>query len=194
VVLDTLGAVLEVANNKNLYRAEYREAIKLQKLAQEHGICYLALHHTNKSDSTDAIRRASGTHGLTGAMDSVLLLTSDRLTARPRDGEESEHSLIRLSNGAWKIGDSQLVAPTYSLNPQRQAVMDALANGPKDKEALAKELGLTDEAMRKRLERMERKGQVKKLQEGLYERTDAGQPVSDLSTLSDCPNCPQLGS
>ena len=78
VVLDTLGAVLEPsANSSQVYRAEYQELIKLQELAQRHGICLLILHHTNKSQMGGAVHRASGTHGLTGAVDSVLLLSKD---------------------------------------------------------------------------------------------------------------------
>jgi hypothetical protein len=209
VVLDTLGAVLEATNNnRSVYRTEYGEGIKLQKLAQKHGICLLVLHHTNKGpsgnpDSRDAVKRASGTHGLTGSVDGVLLLTREHLTARPRDGEESEYRFARLDNGSWEVDGPQVVThgvPVRPLNPERQAVKEALASGPKDRTTLAAELGVSDEATRKRLERMASDGLVSKLPDGRYGWACAeavpGQPVSGLSPLSglsDCPNCPQLG-
>lgn len=59
VILDTLGAVLGLSSAKNVYRQEYQEAIKLQKLAQEYGCCLLIIHHTNKGDGKDAVQRAS---------------------------------------------------------------------------------------------------------------------------------------
>ena len=68
MILDTLGAVLVLSSAKNVYRQEYQEAIKLQKLAQEYGCCLLIIHHTYKGDGKDAVQRASGSHGLTGAV------------------------------------------------------------------------------------------------------------------------------
>src|SRR5437867_3507623 len=38
VILDTFGAVLGQQSGKSVYREEYQEGIKLQKLAQAHGI------------------------------------------------------------------------------------------------------------------------------------------------------------
>lgn len=223
VVLDTFGAVLEPTNTKNVYRMDYQEAIKLQKLAQKHGICLLALHHTNKGEGKDATQRASGSHGLTGAVDSVLLLTGDRLIARPRDGEESEHSLERQSDGSWQTRNGALARkpdslwqigededafgtpPFRRLNREQQAVRDALAAGPKDRPTLAKELGLTDEAMRKRLERMAKAKLVTNLPGRRYEwagaeaipaspapgETGRGlDTVSVVSQVSECPSCP----
>lgn len=189
VVLDTLGAVLDVATgNKNLYRNDYQEAITLQKLAQKHGICLLILHHTNKSQQVDTIYRASGTHGLTGAVDSVLLLSnhtnehgdSPRLYASPRDGEKAEHGLRRLENGSWEV--SGYVPCVYEpksrpLNPERNAVKKALAAGPKDKQQISAELSIAEDTARKRLERMKDDQLLKKLADGRYEWI-AKEPVS----------------
>jgi hypothetical protein len=189
VVLDTLGAVLDPNQGKsNVYRSEYGEAILLQKLAQKYGICLLIIHHTNKGDSKSPIARASGSHGLTGAVDSVLLLVSEQgkpyseLIARPRDGESSELCLERLDTGGWGVTDRGAAEHfasmrTQTLTDESMEVKLALAERPKFRDEIAKELGITQEAARKRLERMEKKGLVRKLPDGPYEWADAAATV-----------------
>jgi hypothetical protein len=176
VILDTLGAVLGLSSAKNIYRQEYQEAIKLQKLAQKYGFCLLIIHHTNKGEGKDAVQRASGSHGLTGAVDSVMLLRLENgrgvLDARPRDGESSTYHLDRSEDGGWLVTgrvDSSYVAPSKPLTPEREAVKVALADGPKSREQVVTALGIDDEAARKRLERMGRKGLIRKTPESLYE-------------------------
>jgi hypothetical protein len=176
VILDTLGAVLGLSSTKNIYRQEYQEAIKLQKLAQKYGCCLLIIHHTNKGEGKDAVQRASGSHGLTGAVDSVMLLRFEHgrgvLDARPRDGESSTYHLQRAEDGSWFVtgrADTSPVAPSKRLTQEMEAVKVALADGPKSREQVVTALGIGDEAARKRLERMERKGLIRKTPESLYE-------------------------
>jgi RecA-family ATPase len=176
VILDTLGAVFSVKSGKNVYRQEYQEAIPLQKLAQTYGLCLLIIHHTNKGEGTDAVQRASGSHGLTGAVDSVVLLRREQngrtiLDARPRDGEQSTYRLERSEDGSWKVTgreDGSCFAPP-KLTPEREAVKVVLADGPKSREQVLVGLGIGEEATRKRIERMERKGLIRKTPESLYE-------------------------
>jgi RecA-family ATPase len=177
VILDTLGAVLGLSSAKNIYRQEYQEAIKLQKLAQKYGCSLLIIHHTNKGEGKDAVQRASGSHGLTGAVDSVMLLGGDGngkgvLHARPRDGESSEYQLDRDEDGGWRVTgrvESFTFTPAKRLTPEMEAVKIVLADGPKSREQVAAALGIGDEATRKRLERMERKGLIRRTPEFLYE-------------------------
>lgn len=178
VILDTLGAVLDPNSGKNsVYRQEYQEAIKLQKLAQKFGCCLLIIHHTNKGEGKDAVQRASGSHGLTGAVDSVMLLSRDEqgrgiLDSRPRDGEPSRYLLERAEDGSWRVNDRAdnfIPASSTSLTPERTAVKNALLEGPKSYKQVAAELGIKEEAARKRLERMERAGILRRTLEGLYD-------------------------
>src|SRR2546425_771128 len=107
---------------------EYLEGIKLQKLAQAHGIALLILHHTNKREGNDPIARSSGSHGLTGAVDSVLMLSRQSgghvLAARPRDAEESSYGLERLSNGGWH---TRLAA---AIDLKAVPIDDGVTHGP----------------------------------------------------------------
>jgi len=186
VILDTFGAVLGRMGGKSVYRDEYQEGIKLQKLAQAHGIALLILHHTNKKEGQDVIARASGSHGLTGAVDSVLMLSRQKgygtLAARPRDAEESTYDLQRLPNGGWHIRQSAvdlstILTPdvldtsdhTDAFGPKQQDVLALLRDGSKSHREVAKALSISEEAARKRLERMHKAGQVRKNPDQTFE-------------------------
>ena len=189
VVLDTLGAVSDTKNSKNVYQAEYQEAIKLQRLAQTHNICLLIIHHTNKRELGDSIAKSSGSNGRTGGVDSVLLLTRTgargELSTLPRDGEASLLDLDRCENGGWRVrdGQPQMFAPALpTLNQERQEVINALAGGPKTSSELAAELRLKPDTARKRLERMQADGLVTRLESGRYQL-----PSSADSQSAVCP-------
>jgi hypothetical protein len=179
VILDTLGAVSGIKSGKNIYQDEYQEAIKLQALAQRHGICLLILHHTNKRQEGGMVAKSSGSHGRTGGVDSLLVLSSSAkglgtIEAKPRDGEESSLSLERCENGGWRVRETP--AATFSaavagLTPEREAVKGALAQGPKSSAELAAQLALKPDSARKRLDRMRADGLVTRLEDGRFEWT-----------------------
>jgi AAA domain/Primase C terminal 2 (PriCT-2) len=98
VVIDTLERIRKPANGKtSLYSADYEAITGLQNIAIKHGIAIVVLHHDRKSESEDAFDTVSGTLGLTGAADTILMLkrrsTNIVLHARGRDIEESETAM-----------------------------------------------------------------------------------------------------
>lgn len=158
VVLDTLGTVLDAKQNKsNVYRSEYQEAIKLQKIAQKKDVCLLIVHHTNKGQGSDPVSRSSGSHGITGAVDSVWILTKENggtLRARPRDWEESQHLLKRAEGGGWRVVQGRVptplkVLPTKERSKEMEEVLKLLKDGPKSSAEIAAALGIEKEAARK---------------------------------------------
>jgi archaellum biogenesis ATPase FlaH len=173
VVLDTLGTVMS-SSNKSIYHEEYAQTILLKKFADEHNVCLIAVHHSNKSEKRDEVASASGSHGITGAVDCVALLSGDgdgqaKLMTRPRDDEETEFRLNRLSNGGWQVQDTGTTnvgqslqsrlktfqeAPGPVLSRAKKATLDELRYGPKSKDELAEALGIDVDAARKRLERL----------------------------------------
>jgi hypothetical protein len=95
VVIDTLERIRKPATGKGtLYSADYESIIGLQKVAVERGIAIVILHHDRKSEAEDAFDTVSGTLGLTGAADTILILKRKSggvvLHARGRDIDESE--------------------------------------------------------------------------------------------------------
>lgn len=65
------------------YDADYRQAAMLQALASRHNLAVVLIHHTRKMAADDPFDEVSGTRGLTGAADSVLVLKRDGGTQQP---------------------------------------------------------------------------------------------------------------
>lgn len=170
VILDTLGAVSDTPSNRNVYGAEYQEAVALSALAKKHGICLVIVHHSNKRAEGDTNARSSGSNGRTGGVDSILRLSSDgKLEVRPRDGESRDIQLDRQENGGWAVRSNSTAQQPSDLNEPREEVRRVLEGGPKTVDDVATALGLRREAARKRLERMEKDALVKKLPDKRYE-------------------------
>jgi len=67
-------------------------------LASRHGVAVILVHHTRKADADDALDTVSGTLGLTGAPDTIIVLRRQHgavtLYGRGRDIEELEKALV----------------------------------------------------------------------------------------------------
>ena len=98
IVIDTFERFRKPANGKTpLYSADYEAITGLQKIATEYRVGIVVLHHDRKADADDAFDTVSGTLGLTGAADTILIIKKRNgsvvLYARGRDVEESETAM-----------------------------------------------------------------------------------------------------
>jgi hypothetical protein len=98
IVIDTLQRFRKPTSGKSpLYGDDYEANTGLQKIASDHKVAILILHHDRKSDADDAFDTVSGTLGLTAAPDTILIIKRKAncvvLYARGRDIEESETAL-----------------------------------------------------------------------------------------------------
>jgi hypothetical protein len=98
IVIDTLERFRKPPTGKSpLYSADYDAITGLQKIANDHAIAIVVLHHDRKSEADDAFDTVSGTLGLTGAADTILIIKRRAsgvvLYARGRDIEESETAI-----------------------------------------------------------------------------------------------------
>jgi hypothetical protein len=77
VIIDTL-AMVRMPNRKDQssYDADYGAVVDLRTLAQKHGVAIVLVHHLRKADSDDPFDTVSGTLGLTGAADAMLVLAA----------------------------------------------------------------------------------------------------------------------
>jgi hypothetical protein len=96
VVLDTLAGIRPIRTN-NGYTEDYESLSTLHHLANEKGIAIPVLHHTRKMEAEDPLDTVSGTLGLAGCADTVLVLNRSSqgttLYVRGRDIEEAEHAV-----------------------------------------------------------------------------------------------------
>ena len=133
VVVDTFAKVRPARDkNEAPYDSDYRAMSLLQELATELGIAIVAIHHQRKLDSDDPLDTASGSTGLTGAADSILVVGRDgqgtTLHGRGRDLDDIEVALsFDKTTGRWAIiGDAQEVRRSES----RSSILDVLAKAP----------------------------------------------------------------
>lgn len=178
IVVDVLTKVRGTAKNgESAYEADYRALTGLQGLAGRHGMAVVIVHHTRKMEADDPFDSVSGTRGLTGAADSVLVLKRDigtgpggrvTLYGRGRDIEEIETALeFNRDNGTWRVvGAAHEVARTC----ERQTILDCLKNAanPMNARDISDLIGKPYDAIRKTLARMAHAGEVDKSGRGLY--------------------------
>jgi hypothetical protein len=149
---------------EDLYAADYAAAEPLQQYAAQHGLGIVIITHARKSkaEAGDPLEEISGTNGITGAADSVLVLTRDadgsKLYGRGRDMADVETALA-FDAGKWKIlGTVQEV----HISEQRKKIIAALeeAGKPLSPKEISDVTGLKYANVRQLLFKMGRDGEV----------------------------------
>lgn len=100
VIIDTLQKVRGMTKAGMTYGGDYQDAAALKALADSNGICLLVIHHLRKMGDEDPMNRLSGTNGLSGAADGILILAREKrqeklttITATGRDIDNIEEEL-----------------------------------------------------------------------------------------------------
>ena len=186
VIIDTLAKVRPRADRAvSLYTADYETLGSLKELADRLGVTVIVVHHLRKAGSVDPIEEVSGTTGLTGAVDTVLVLKRGRgeadgtLFLTGRDVEERELAL-RFSNGRWTVlGD----AKEYTVSKERRQVLEFLqaAKEPLGIKEIAAVLQKPEPAVRMLLSRMVQDGLLRRVERGRYAVAVLSPPLSYIS-------------
>lgn len=161
VVLDTLGKAIDHASSgESAYARDYRVGSALKRLADDiPGSVVLVNHHSRKAVADDFLEAVSGTNGLAGAADSVLLLVRPRmqeeavLKVTGRDVDEREYALVTVEGKGWKLAGDDLkeaalnaakMTDTSNLGERSSEMIEAVAAHPEGATAgqVAKTLGL----------------------------------------------------
>lgn len=144
-VIDTLQYIRGQHNrNDGAYSADYSEMKVLKQFADDHKICVLVIHHTKKdTNPNDPFANISGTNGITGAMDTMWVLSKNertdiqtKLSITGRDVEMNEYYLT-FENGRWeitgevKVVDEDIRKAQYTMNPIIQTIKRAVEESEK---------------------------------------------------------------
>ena len=125
VIIDTLQHIRdnEKKSGGNLYAQDYSEQMLLQRYALDKKITILLIHHTNKLKGRDPIAAASGTTGMTAALDTYWYLDRPdrekpqaKLTVTSRDIGDMVFKVELQETGEWTM----LEGPKYKkkqVNP-----------------------------------------------------------------------------
>lgn len=171
VAIDTLAMVRPPkGRTQDSYEADYAALSPLQKWAGEHRLASIVVTHVRKMEASDPLEMISGTNGLTGAADSILVLNRDqdgsKLYGRGRDIEEVEKAL-KFDRGIWSaLGNVDDV----KRSDQRRKIVEAMLEenlpmGPAD---IAKAAGLKVDSVRHLAPKMVAAGELEKLAYGTY--------------------------
>jgi len=182
VILDTLAGVKPKKTAEG-YTQDYESLEAAHHLANERGIAILVLHHVRKMEADDPIDTVSGTLGLAGCADTVLVLNrSSRgttLYVRGRDIEEAEHAVSFDKHACkWTILGE---AADVQRSDQRGRILEALQGAtetlsPQD---IANATGMLRNNVDQLLFSMSKDGEVLKVARGRYRlpgREDLGEP------------------
>jgi hypothetical protein len=137
---------------------------------EQHRLAIVLVTHTRKMEAEDPLEAISGTNGVTGAADAVLLLNRDAkgttLYGRGRDIEEME-TAMKFDGGRWSIlGDADEVRKS----DERRKIVKALkeAGDEQTPTAIAKLTGMKVENVRVLLRKMLASGHVIQPRVGFY--------------------------
>jgi hypothetical protein len=178
IVIDTLKRVRPKGNGRaQLYDNDYEAIAPTADLARRYGVSIVFIHHTRKMESEDPIDLISGSFGLSGSADGVVVLKRGRgrseaeLYATGRDFDSQDFSLKwDAAICGWKIvGDA---AENY-IGKERREIIDLLkiefSLTPK---RTANLLGRSEAATRKLMAAMASDGQLENDGSGNYSIPD----------------------
>lgn len=187
VILDTLGKAMPPAiSGETQYERDYRVAGALKAAADSNpGSSVIVVHHTRKADGADFLDAVSGTQGLAGAADTILLLKRARhedtatLQVTSRDAAEGEYRLDLDTSGVWTLAGGTLEAAAMAANEDRDTsgVGDRMAeviaavnraNRPIAPKEIAADLGMDSGQVSTYLTRAADRARIRKAGWGKY--------------------------
>ncbi|MGW4121040.1 AAA family ATPase [Nocardia sp. NPDC004711] len=192
VILDTLGKVKPPKRaGEDSYGSDYAIGSQLKAVVDSvPGSSLLAVHHTRKAESVDFVDAVSGTQGIAGSADFVLVLTRKRkddqavLAVTGRDVPENEYALT-VEGGKWVLDGMDLVDAAATVDRRKDAgnlgdrSMDiyayVMANGPTTPRDIAERFGMDNKLAGNALARLYESGRISKPKRGIYDRATTGE-------------------
>ena len=176
VIVDVLAKIKGRPNrDKGVYDQDYEVITPFKKIALKTGVAIILAHHTNKAgNAADPVLAVSGTMGLTGAADTVLVLQRDAndpngmLYVRGRDVPEGEIALefSKETGTVTQLG----AADDFRKSKERREILRLLVDAPDGlmPNEIAKMLKKDGGSTRALINKMHKDGQIQRLQNGKY--------------------------
>ncbi len=200
VILDTLGKVMPPAfMGESAYQRDYRIGSALKRLADDHpGMSLVICHHDRKAESADFVDNVSGTNGLAGAADTVIVLSRDRHEAEGmiqvtgRDIPEGEYALRIVDGISWQLVGGTLEAAagratdlrtSSGLGDRSLELLAYVREHPKGVTAKDVDDALDLSDARTYLGRLADKGRIRRLRRGVY--APARPPIASVASVAN---------
>lgn len=110
IIIDTLQYIRGVRGKTDgVYDYDYNTMKQLKRFADAHELCILVIHHTRKdSNPYDPFANISGTNGITGACDTMMVFTKEernsnkaKLSITGRDVDQQD-LILTMTDCKWK--------------------------------------------------------------------------------------------
>ena len=130
IIIDTFSKFRSNTSTGNVYADDYGAIGPIKKLADEKSVAIILVHHTRKAGSGDVFDEVSGSNGITGAVDTTLILKRERgqadavLYVTGRDVEEQEKALsFNAEICQWRIEGEAVAFQTTKLGVDIQNIL-----------------------------------------------------------------------
>ena len=145
VAIDTLQRVRPSTNGKRgAYEIDVEDLSRLQDLFRDRAIALVIVHHVRKQAGDDFLESVSGTYGVTGSADTIIVLRRKRLEVfgqvlvTGRDVADAELS-VRFENMTWVEAPASLPEASFERKEVYQVIEEF---GPIFPAAIAERTGL----------------------------------------------------
>ena len=197
IAIDTLQKISGARQkNENLYASDSARMDAIQALAMRRDLCIIVVHHVRKAEGADVFETVSGSYGLTGPCDGVMILQRVRgeadatLHITGRDVPERTLALkFDERNGSCKLlGDAKL----YAQSAERRTIMEAVTNTPwLTPKQIADTTGLKYDSVRHLCIRLRDEGKIRSDATGHYSihsvHSDEGKAPRTVQTAVNAP-------
>lgn len=118
IVIDTFQKIRRSVREMS-YANDYAEVSRLKSIADKEGVCILLVHHTRKLGDSDYMNEISGTNGIAGSADTLMVLKKNKRSSREatlsctgRDIEDRELTLnLDRDTCVWQVKSDSLTQP-----------------------------------------------------------------------------------
>lgn len=182
IIIDVFAKIRpQRKSNEEVYSADYAAVVPLQRYASEHRLAVIIVTHTRKMEAEDPLEMINGSNGITGAADSVLVLTRSAkgsvLYGRGRDIEEID-TAMQFDAGKWlALGAAEEVTKS---NERRRIIAVLKENGELGPKAIADLTGMKAANVNVLLGKMIIAGEMIRCGRGLYS-LPPDQPVAEAA-------------
>ena len=167
VIIDTLGRFRAPDSGRgSAYQSDYEIGAQLKPIADSHNVAIVLLHHTRKQESSDVLDSVSGTQGLTGSVDALLMLRRERgqldaaLYVTGRDIEHEQDYALQFNSDECTWSSIGTVHEA-KLTRERSQLLEFLnLHGPSTPKDIAEGIGKRRDSTRKLLQRMFAAGEL----------------------------------
>lgn len=175
VIVDTLAKVRPPSDGRqSVYEGDYAAIGALKALADHRRVCVVVVTHTRKAAADDVVEEVSGSTGLTGAADAILVAKRARNTAEAvlsvtgRDIAEAEYGMTWWAERCqWNLTDEPAMVTTMG-STRRRILAHVTAHPGATPSDIADAIGMNLNTVKSNVRRMVEDDQLDTTGDGRY--------------------------